>query len=157
MARLTIVLLIFLVVSPCFLPSLDARKLLSMEKKKKFPSLEDSLVLSALPKGTIPPSSPSKKGHAMLVNEKLFTLHLAGTDRILRSVPNARKLLSMENKKFPSLEDSLMLSALPKGTIPPSSPGEKGQAMVVNEKLFTLHPARIDRILRGAPSPGVGH
>ncbi|KAF8391204.1 hypothetical protein HHK36_023506 [Tetracentron sinense] len=66
----------------------DARKLLSMEKNKKFPSLEDSLVLSALPKGTIPPSSPSKKGHAMLVNEKLFTLHLARVDRILRSVPS---------------------------------------------------------------------
>ncbi|KAF8391206.1 hypothetical protein HHK36_023508 [Tetracentron sinense] len=67
----------------------NARKLLSTEKKKmKIPSLEESLVLSALPKATIPPSSPSKKGHVMLVNEKLFILHLAGTDRILRSVPS---------------------------------------------------------------------
>ncbi|KAF8413711.1 hypothetical protein HHK36_001703 [Tetracentron sinense] len=72
----------------CFVPTLEARKLLSMETKKKALSLEDSLFLSALPKGTIPPSSPSKKGHAMIINEKLFALPLASIDRILRSVPS---------------------------------------------------------------------
>ena len=73
-----------------FFPSLDARKLLeTKEEKKSIPAaLEASLVLSALPKGTVPPSGPSKKGHDMVVDEKLIARHLAAVDRILRSVPS---------------------------------------------------------------------
>ncbi|KAF8409100.1 hypothetical protein HHK36_005173 [Tetracentron sinense] len=90
MGRLCTVLLISMVVFVCFLPSLEARKLLISEEinKKKIPSLENTLVLSALPKGTTNPSSPSKKGHSMILNEKHFTLHLAKFDRILQSVPS---------------------------------------------------------------------
>ncbi|OVA16140.1 hypothetical protein BVC80_8927g22 [Macleaya cordata] len=66
-----------------------------------------------------------------------------------------------------SLRDSLVLNALPKGSVPPSAPSKKGHAMInINEKLFrtfattyttTPSPAHIDRILRSVPSPGVGH
>ncbi|KAF8411079.1 hypothetical protein HHK36_003618 [Tetracentron sinense] len=79
MARLATVLLIFMVLFVIFLPSFEARKI---------PSLEGSLILSALPKGTTPPSAPSKKGHAMVVNQRLFTQHLRHIDRILQSVPS---------------------------------------------------------------------
>ncbi|KAF5197197.1 hypothetical protein FRX31_013222 [Thalictrum thalictroides] len=73
--------------SVCFIPSLHARKLLDM--KEMVSSLEDSLVLSSFAKGAkVPPSSPSQKGHSMIVNEKLFTMHFASIDRILRSVPS---------------------------------------------------------------------
>nr|DAD48182.1 TPA_asm: hypothetical protein HUJ06_018119 [Nelumbo nucifera] len=89
MARLAALLVIFLAVFSCFAPCFEARKLLNMEKKKEIPaSLADSLLLSALPKGPIPPSGPSKKGHAMIVDQKLFSLHLSRADRILRSVPS---------------------------------------------------------------------
>ncbi|KAA8526749.1 hypothetical protein F0562_009022 [Nyssa sinensis] len=99
MARLSMLSLIFVLVLICYAsPSLEARKLLSMEKRK-VPSLVDNLVLSALPEVTTPPSSPSAK--------------------------EARKLMSMEKGKVPSLEDNLVLSALPKGTTPPS-PNAKG-------------------------------
>ncbi|KAI8010625.1 Precursor of CEP14 [Camellia lanceoleosa] len=70
----------------------------------------------------------------------------------------ARKLLTMENKKVPSLEDSLLLSALPTGTIPPpSSPGGKGHSMVINGRVFVLPLPHLDRVLQSVPSPGVGH
>ncbi|XVE88241.1 hypothetical protein DITRI_Ditri19aG0053900 [Diplodiscus trichospermus] len=71
------------------MPQMEGRKLLNTgESKKNAPTLFASLVLSALPKGTVPGSSPSKKGHAKLDNEKLFARHLAGIDRILQSVPS---------------------------------------------------------------------
>lgn len=63
----------------------------------------------------------------------------------------------MGSEKVPSLEASLLLSALPKGYVPPSAPSKKGHEMIVNEKLFVLHLASIDRILKSVPSPGVGH
>ncbi|KAJ9690744.1 hypothetical protein PVL29_013081 [Vitis rotundifolia] len=92
MASHKALLLILFVVFSSFLPSLDARKLLDMEEdshnKKSIPALEASLVLTALPKGTVPASSPSKKGHDMVVDEKLIARHLAVVDRILRSVPS---------------------------------------------------------------------
>ena len=92
MASHKALLLILFVVFSSFLPSLDARKLLDMEEdshnKKSIPALEASLVLTALPKGTVPASAPSKKGHAMVVDEKLIARHLAVVDRILRSVPS---------------------------------------------------------------------
>ncbi|XWS18536.1 hypothetical protein CRYUN_Cryun32bG0053200 [Craigia yunnanensis] len=89
MARFSSLILIFLVISASFVPQMESRKLLNTgESKKIAPSLFASLVLSALPKGTVPASTPSKKGHATLDNEKLFDRHLAGIDRILQSVPS---------------------------------------------------------------------
>ncbi|PIA33895.1 hypothetical protein AQUCO_03900033v1 [Aquilegia coerulea] len=83
-------LILYLAISICFIPSLEARKLLGMEIKVKdmVSSLEGSLVLSSFAKGKVPPSAPSQKGHLMIVNEKLFTMHFASIDRILRSVPS---------------------------------------------------------------------
>ncbi|KAI9121286.1 hypothetical protein K1719_008319 [Acacia pycnantha] len=64
-----------------------------------------------------------------------------------RSHPNAT----------PSSTDSLFLSSLPKGTVPPSTPSKKGHAVVVDEKLIARHLIAIDRLLRSVPSPGAGH
>ncbi|GMN43497.1 hypothetical protein TIFTF001_012702 [Ficus carica] len=47
---------------------------------------KSSLFLSALPKGKVPSSAPSKKGHADVVSGKLIARHLR--DRSLRSVPS---------------------------------------------------------------------
>ncbi|EOY27935.1 hypothetical protein QQP08_020518 [Theobroma cacao] len=89
MARFSYLVLIFLVISASFVPQMESRKLLNRgDSNKNVPSLFASLVLSALPKGTVPASAPSKKGHATLDNEKLFARHLAGIDRILQSVPS---------------------------------------------------------------------
>ncbi|XP_015875435.1 precursor of CEP14 [Ziziphus jujuba] len=71
----------------------------------------------------------------------------------------ARKLLVIkdEEKRAPSMVDSLFLSALPKGNVPSSSPSHKGHAVVVNEKLIARHLISIERILQSVPSPGMGH
>ncbi|KAF7146812.1 hypothetical protein RHSIM_Rhsim04G0027000 [Rhododendron simsii] len=68
----------------------------------------------------------------------------------------ARVLLSKE-KEVPSMEDNLILSALPKGTTPRSSPSYKGHAMAINERLYVLPIPHADRVLQAVPSPGVGH
>ncbi|CAI0560676.1 unnamed protein product [Linum tenue] len=54
-----------------------------------------------------------------------------------------------------ALFQSLLLSALPKGT----SPSKKGQSTTTldNVESFQRHLARVDRILGSVPSPGVGH
>ncbi|KAJ9136003.1 hypothetical protein P3X46_033119 [Hevea brasiliensis] len=96
MARSTVLALIFLVPFAAFLSNIEGRKLLmtdTEEYNKKevritVPSLFESLFFSALPKGTVPSSSPSNKGHATLDNEQLFQRHLASIDRILQSVPS---------------------------------------------------------------------
>ncbi|XP_010242152.1 PREDICTED: uncharacterized protein LOC104586566 [Nelumbo nucifera] len=90
MARsVTASLVLFLVLFASFAPFLEARKLLKMESKKKVPAaLRDSLVLSALPKGAVPPSAPSDKGHSVIVDQKLFSMHLPKADRSLQSVPS---------------------------------------------------------------------
>ncbi|KAJ0693440.1 putative precursor of CEP13/CEP14 [Helianthus annuus] len=59
----------------------------SVTKKEASP-VEMNLYLNALPKGIVPASTPSKKGHASITNEKLITRHLIAVDRILRSVPS---------------------------------------------------------------------
>lgn len=78
----------------------------------------------------------------------------------------ARKLLKMEmNKKGGSVSSmekisSLMLSSLPKGSTPPSSPSDKGHAVIhINGRLFHIHlPTIQDRMLgESVPSPGIGH
>lgn len=55
--------------------------------QNKVPSPADMLYLPALPKGRVPASTPSKKGHAVSVDEKLIARHLADMDHILRSIP----------------------------------------------------------------------
>ncbi|KAF9621581.1 hypothetical protein IFM89_023155 [Coptis chinensis] len=92
MARSYFTFLVFyLALSVFFIQSIDGRKLLGMEKvddKLKVPSLKDSLVLSSLAKGKVPPSAPSNHGHAVIIDQKLFVRHFASLDRILRSVPS---------------------------------------------------------------------
>ncbi|KAE8708868.1 hypothetical protein F3Y22_tig00110332pilonHSYRG00429 [Hibiscus syriacus] len=93
MARFTSLILIFLVtLAASFMPQMESRKLLlnTGESNENVPSLFASLLLNALPKGTVPAASaPSKKGQSTtLDNEKLFTRHLSGIDRILQSVPS---------------------------------------------------------------------
>ncbi|CAK9152634.1 unnamed protein product, partial [Ilex paraguariensis] len=88
MARLSTLFLVSLLIFASFVPSLHARKLLDIKEKNKMTPSLDSLFRSSLPKGTVPSSTPSKKGHAVTVDEKLIARHLAAVDRILRSVPS---------------------------------------------------------------------
>ncbi|KAL6991267.1 hypothetical protein U1Q18_009385 [Sarracenia purpurea var. burkii] len=91
MARSSVVMFMAFVVFASFLPSSLGRKLLTGEDNKKgseLPSLESLYLSNSLPKGKVTPSSPSMKGHAMIVDEKLIARHLAAVDRILRSVPS---------------------------------------------------------------------
>ncbi|KAK8495640.1 hypothetical protein V6N13_092857 [Hibiscus sabdariffa] len=93
MARFTSLVPIFLVIfASSFMPQMESRKLLinTGENKGNVPPLLASLLLNALPKGTVPAAStPTKKGHStMLDDEKLFARHLGRIDRILQSVPS---------------------------------------------------------------------
>ncbi|KAJ6364352.1 hypothetical protein OIU76_029325 [Salix suchowensis] len=98
MARFEALALIFLVSFTTIVSNIEGRNLSmrtgtphdSNSKKEGTGGANSfaSLFLSALPKGTVPSSSPSKKGHATLDNEQLFARHLASIDRILRSVPS---------------------------------------------------------------------
>ncbi|KAK2438285.1 hypothetical protein P8452_34001 [Trifolium repens] len=88
-------LLVFLVLFSSLCSCFEGRKLVVGSEKQwknmnKKPSLkDDSLFLSALPKGTVPSSSPTKKGHAMDVDEKLIERHLISMDQVLMvSVPS---------------------------------------------------------------------
>ncbi|XP_055804731.1 precursor of CEP14-like [Solanum dulcamara] len=81
------IFLMFLLVLASVSSSTEARKLLNSHEVKKIPNLA-SLYLNALPKGTVPSSTPSKKGHSYTTDEKLIARHLAAIDRILRSVPS---------------------------------------------------------------------
>ncbi|CAA2989728.1 Hypothetical predicted protein [Olea europaea subsp. europaea] len=90
MAQKTLVLLVSLMMFATFVSSTHGRKLLEVQHNtmKKVPSMEERLYLPSLPKGSVPNSSPSKKGHAVTIDEKLIARHLAAVDRILRSVPS---------------------------------------------------------------------
>ncbi|GMH30481.1 hypothetical protein Nepgr_032324 [Nepenthes gracilis] len=87
MDRLRATLLIMLLVASCFLiASTHARKLIQDGGKS---SSWDNLFLSALPKGTTPSSSPSKRVHGTaLEDHKLFQRHLSSIHRFLQSVPS---------------------------------------------------------------------
>ncbi|KAI3456119.1 hypothetical protein Pfo_012782 [Paulownia fortunei] len=82
------VLLMCLIMFYALVSSTDGRKLLMNVQHNNVPSLEDRLYLTALPKGNVPASTPSKKGHAATIDQKLIARHLAAIDRILRSVPS---------------------------------------------------------------------
>ncbi|KAK4271744.1 hypothetical protein QN277_020388 [Acacia crassicarpa] len=91
MARFFTFLLLFSVFSASLCSFSDARKLhvgAQRSHPNVTPSSTDSLYLSSLPKGTVPPSTPSKKGHAVVVDEKLIARHLIAMDRLLSSVPS---------------------------------------------------------------------
>ncbi|KAI3411525.1 uncharacterized protein J3R85_017897 [Psidium guajava] len=63
-----------------------------------------------------------------------------------------------DTKRSPLSSPGLYLSALPKGTIPTSTPSKKGHAEVVDKKLIARHLGSLDRVLmQSVPSPGVGH
>lgn len=67
MARGSMVSVTLIVVLVCYAPPVEARKLLKiMEEKTIDRSSREaaSVILNSLPKGSVPPSSPSKKGHA---------------------------------------------------------------------------------------------
>lgn len=91
--------LTLIVVFASFVSSLEARKLLTpnnidhqnIDKPAEVASSSSiaSLFLSVLPKGEVPSSStPSNKGHADVIDEKLVARHLISINRILRSVPS---------------------------------------------------------------------
>ncbi|CAL1410434.1 unnamed protein product [Linum trigynum] len=71
----------------------------------------------------------------------------------------ARKLMATSGGggaiSLQALFQSLLLSALPKGT----SPSKKGESTTTfdNVEKFQRHLVRMDRILGSVPSPGVGH
>jgi len=94
MARFGASLIIFLVLFSSLCLCLEGRKLVvgaekQWKKMNMKPSSRDSLFRSALPKGTVPSSSPTKKGHAVVVDEKLIERHLISMDRVLIvSVPS---------------------------------------------------------------------
>ncbi|AET04309.1 hypothetical protein MtrunA17_Chr8g0379531 [Medicago truncatula] len=95
MARFGGFLIIFLVLFSSLCLCLEGRKLVMGAEKqwKKMnmmkQSSRDGLFRSALPKGTVPSSSPTKKGHAVVVDEKLIERHLISMDRVLIvSVPS---------------------------------------------------------------------
>ncbi|XP_054804313.1 precursor of CEP14-like [Prosopis cineraria] len=92
MARFLTFLLMYFLISASLCSFSEARKL-QVGAQRSFrndvPSTSrDSLFLSSLPKGTVPSSTPSKKGHAMVVDEKLIARHLIAIDRLLSSVPS---------------------------------------------------------------------
>ncbi|KAK9050774.1 hypothetical protein SSX86_030255 [Deinandra increscens subsp. villosa] len=90
MARTWVFLFMLLLV--LFTSSTNGRKLLNTPPpaKNEEPTLamKMSLYLNVLPKGTVPASTPSKRGHSAITDEKLITRHLIAVDRILRSVPS---------------------------------------------------------------------
>ncbi|KAI4365179.1 hypothetical protein MLD38_021189 [Melastoma candidum] len=56
-----------------------------------------------------------------------------------------------------SLNPSLFLSTLPKGSMWVSSPSRKGHMAAIREELTARNLASLDRVLQSVPSPGIGH
>lgn len=83
---------VFLMILLSFVSGSSSRKLLQEQEFKEMappqPSLDAKQFLTALPKGSVPASTPSRKGHSTTVDEKLVSRHLAELQRILRSVPS---------------------------------------------------------------------
>ncbi|KAG5235091.1 precursor of CEP [Salix suchowensis] len=95
MARFGAVVFIFFFSFASFLSNTEGRKLLMSTRAPESNDWDRTSVgslashaPSALPKGRVTSSCPSKKGHATLDNEQIFARHLASIDRILRSVPS---------------------------------------------------------------------
>lgn len=94
MATTTSLKLVLVFLFVFFALSSEAARPLGMEKValmgvERVPSLEPDFVLnSLLPKGSIPPSGPSKKVNSMVSGERLFAMHTKNINRILNSVPS---------------------------------------------------------------------
>ncbi|KAG4960333.1 hypothetical protein AAZX31_13G208300 [Glycine max] len=89
MARFGSHLVLFLVLFASLCSCLEARKLHLGAQKHNKNKVDPSLFFSSLPKGTVPTSTPSRKGHSTVVDEKLIARHLISTEQILlRSVPS---------------------------------------------------------------------
>ncbi|PIN12118.1 hypothetical protein CDL12_15259 [Handroanthus impetiginosus] len=84
MVRLNALLFALLLVLICSFEALEARKVLKMDKNEVYLH-GGSLILSSLPKGSVPPSSPSKGGDADIVDDNPFASRMDG--RNLASVP----------------------------------------------------------------------
>lgn len=80
-----IIISLILLIIISYAPTFEARtKLLkNMEEKNIVPSHDVSVLMNSLQKGDVPPSSPSDKGHAKLVNFKHFNV-----DHNMESVPS---------------------------------------------------------------------
>ncbi|XP_026416228.1 precursor of CEP13-like [Papaver somniferum] len=97
------------------------------------------------------------------------TMLLIGVVFVLLPPIDARKLKNLDIQKkgvnINSLEDSLILNALPKGTRKPSTPSKKAHSVILDRKLSDNTPVQDDnnndlhdvRTLASVPSPGVGH
>ncbi|KAM7498603.1 hypothetical protein LguiA_023017 [Lonicera macranthoides] len=85
---------------------------------------------------------------AVLSDPNFFNILIVIDNNNMKAREYARKILKMD--------DNLVL--LPMGTTaPPSSPSAEDLGRVTNQSLFTIHLAKIDRILQSVPSPGAGH
>ncbi|RAL50329.1 hypothetical protein DM860_008003 [Cuscuta australis] len=87
----------FLVMNSCLVKSTEGRKLLLLQEKTEFEEIKkvpagqglmDRVFKNLFVKGQVPASSPSKRGHADTVDEKLVARHLAALHRIPGSVPS---------------------------------------------------------------------
>lgn len=89
----------------------------------------------------------------------LFFLSLVLFSCLISSTHGRKLLADLQNdhKRPTTAEERLYLAALPKGTVPASTPSKKGHAVTIDEKLIARHLADIDRSLRSVPSPGIGH
>ncbi|CAI9087219.1 OLC1v1021238C1 [Oldenlandia corymbosa var. corymbosa] len=93
-SRITCFILLTIFLSS--ISSSSSRKLLEEDHHEKLknsatpqqPYLDANQFLTSLPKGSVPASTPSKKGHSFTTDEKLVARHLAEQERILRSVPS---------------------------------------------------------------------
>lgn len=93
MAISRLILFMILMVLSNFVSCSCGRKMLQVQEFNENmvppqPPLDERPYLSSLPKGKVPASTPSKKGHSLPIDEKLIARHLAAVDRVLRSVPS---------------------------------------------------------------------
>lgn len=85
MAR-SLVVLILLFALTSYMPSYEGRKVIMSPEKKDALVLEDTSTQIVLPKDHY--SSIIERGQAVATNEKLLTLNLAESYRVLKSVPS---------------------------------------------------------------------
>lgn len=124
----------------------------------KSPNLPESITHISLPCYSFPTlnTSPQTKllsSFSMASHNKTVTLVLFISLLFLAPSLQARKLRSEAEVKVPYLEAGLLLSSLPKGSVPPSSPSKGGHETVT----AGTSKGNIQRLLGSVPSPGVGH
>nr|KYP50360.1 hypothetical protein KK1_027830 [Cajanus cajan] len=88
MPRLAFHLILFFILFASLCSCPEGRKL-HVGAHKHGNKLDPSSFQSSLPKGTVPSSTPSRKGHSTVVDEKLIARHLITIQPLLlRSVPS---------------------------------------------------------------------